>query len=218
MTGRGSGSSLREVEMEMCFRILIASLSLLVLAACSDAGEADTGTGGSGGNGTGAASGTGTGGEGSGSQCTTSTTGCECVELAPGGVKVCVQTPVEATRCSAGEGAADECCSSVDCASGKCFPTPIAPACSGERIGVYNVCAADQCSADADCTGGAWCLPAGALGHAVATCISSCRQDSDCTEKVGGRCVIEPTTTCCGDDLPRCRYPDTPPVGDECPP
>jgi hypothetical protein len=83
----------------------------------------------------------------------------------------------------------------------------------------YNICLADTCTEHADCGAGSACIPAGALGFPVATCTQvGCLSDADCTDGPGGHCAIAPSTTCCGDAIPRCRYDDSPPIGNECPP
>lgn len=118
-----------------------------------------------------------------------------CVELTPGGYRVCRVTPIEATGCDAGR--ADACCDSSDCATGACFLGPIRVFCGGPVREPANECGTSDCTTDADCTGGDVCAPAGTLGP-VALCVSaSCRVDADCNAEAGGHCVVA-AEPCCG--------------------
>jgi hypothetical protein len=125
--------------------------------------------------------------------------GGTCVELTPGGFRVCATPPTEATMCT-GSGF-DSCCTTAECAEGICYESPLVPFCAGVVMEPHNECGVDQCAKDADCmngeSGGA-CVPAGALGFKVAACISAaCRHDTDCADEPGGICatIEEP---CCG--------------------
>lgn len=118
-----------------------------------------------------------------------------CVELTPGGYRVCRVTPVEATGCDAGR--ADACCDSGDCAIGACYLGPIRAFCGGPLREPANECGAAECSTDADCADGTLCAPAGTFGP-VALCVTaSCRVDADCNAEAGGHCVVV-TEPCCG--------------------
>jgi hypothetical protein len=145
-----------------------------------------------------------------------------CTELVDGGVGVCVGPISESDSCPPGPGgepAPHECCNTGECDAGVCTWNLYGPRCSGAEIIGYNVCATDECASHADCGEGRACIPAGALGYPVASCDSvACLRDSDCAERPGGRCTLTPSTTCCNDMKPRCRYPDSPPISDECPP
>jgi hypothetical protein len=119
--------------------------------------------------------------------------GDPCVELIPGGYRVCVAPVPEATTCSTPAGA---CCKSTDCPSqgqgpGKCILGPVEPACGGPVVVPTNVCAADACTSASDCTGAnPICVPAGALDRKAARCLTGgCRFDRDCTAEPGGICV-----------------------------
>lgn len=134
--------------------------------------------------------------------------GGRCVELTPGGYRVCATPPIEATRCTGFPG--EQCCTSADCDSGRCYASPLVPVCSGILPQPRNVCGADQCGMDAACPANApVCVPAGALGYKVRACMAaSCLLDADCKAAPGGRCapVANP---CCSASLGLyCRYPN----------
>ncbi len=118
--------------------------------------------------------------------------GDQCVELIPGGYRVCVAPVPEATTCSSPTG---QCCKSADCTQGpgtaKCILGPIEPSCGGVVVVPTNVCATDACMSASDCMGtNPICVPAGALDRKAARCISGgCRFDHDCTAEPGGICV-----------------------------
>ena len=133
--------------------------------------------------------------------------GGTCVELAAGGFRICRLPPVEATACLS-PGAPDDCCKTSDCATGKCFETPIAPFCAGVQMQPHNVCASDACKTAKDCSAGELCAPAGVLGFKVARCMpASCVYDSDCTDSAGGRCAPV-QNPCCGSTMGLlCVYP-----------
>lgn len=76
----------------------------------------------------------------------------------------------------------------------------------------YNRCVADECAADADCSGGGTqhiCAPAGMSGNPTRVCLTAyCKTNADCTSKAGGYCapVSDP---CCGVTVGlACIYPD----------
>ena len=184
-----------------------------------------SGSGGGSGSGDGSDDGADDGGSGGGGQCA-GDGDCPdgtCVELIPGGVTVCLGPVFEATRCAKdpnGQGELPhECCNTGECDAGICTGNLFGPQCSGAKQIPFNICLSDQCTSSDDCDASMTCVPAGALGYPVATCVAlSCVSDADCDAAAGGQCVVEPSTTCCADAMPRCRYPDTPPIGDECPP
>jgi hypothetical protein len=97
--------------------------------------------------------------------------GDPCIELYPGGYRVCVAKVPEATMCSLPQG---QCCKSADCggdarAPGKCVAGPVEPYCGGPQMLPTNVCATDACTSAADCSGAnAICVPSGALGRKAA--------------------------------------------------
>lgn len=146
--------------------------------------------------------------------CTTSAecNGGTCVELTPGGYRVCVNPVSEATACQNPQNEFDECCKSSDCASGKCYAFPATPYCGGAQPIEHNVCASNGCEEGVACTldgGGAGaCMPAGAFGYKVASCISvGCLKDTDCTKESGGRCALI-DNPCCGSPIGLfCTYP-----------
>ena len=117
-----------------------------------------------------------------------------CIELVPGGYRVCQVPPVEATSCEAGR--SDECCNGSECATGDCFLGPIRRFCGGAKRLPFNECMTDQCASDGDCTD-AICAPRGTFAP-VAVCVAgACHTDADCTAEAGGSCVVV-TEPCCG--------------------
>lgn len=121
--------------------------------------------------------------------------GGTCVELVPGGFRVCRTQPVEETTC--GMPGIDECCTTADCAPGEtCFLGPIVETCGGPTRLPFNECASDLCATDADCGADRICAPAGTFAP-VAVCVSgSCHHDADCTAEAGGRCVVARDPCC----------------------
>lgn len=117
---------------------------------------------------------TGTGGTGPGGECSTAAD-CppdgQCVELIPGGYRVCQFPVVSATTCS--HPGLDDCCSDADCtgAGERCLPGPPVPSCGGIVPAPHNYCAKDQCTTNAQCNADEICAPAGALHNLVRSCI-----------------------------------------------
>lgn len=174
------------------------------------AGAAGGGTGATGGGtgGTGAAGGGGSGGGINSGDCDTDADcpGATCVEITPGGFRVCKVSFAPAETC--GQPDFDECCSSADYSSGEtCLAAPLTPYCGGPAPLEYNACGKDECAADLECPAGL-CAPTGTLGNKVRACYSaSCLLDSDCTALAGGICapVVEP---CCNQPVGLfCVYP-----------
>lgn len=175
-------------------------------AAGGGTGAAGGGTGAAGG-GTGAAGG-GTGGGPNSGDCDTDADcpGSTCVEITPGGFRVCKSSYLPVDGCSQPD--LDECCNSTECPSGEaCLAAPLTPYCGGPAPLEYNVCGKDQCSSAADCPNGI-CAPTGTLGNKVRACYSgSCLVDSDCSAAPGGICapVVDP---CCNQPVGLfCVYP-----------
>lgn len=132
--------------------------------------------------------------------------GSECVEMVPGGFRVCANKPPEATTC---HHPMDECCESADCTQGACYSKHLAPVFESCEFGTYNVCAVDACQEDRDCPEHAVCVPAGIFGKAIRRCLpASCRTDSDCTAQKGGICA--PVQAACCNDFAAllCVYPE----------
>ncbi|MCC6556082.1 MAG: hypothetical protein IT372_24235 [Polyangiaceae bacterium] len=197
--------------------VLLGSLAPLALGCDGDVSEGSGGSGGVGGTTTTTTTTT-TGGGNSG-DCDTGADcpGSECVEITPGGFRVCRVDPVPATSCQ--EPNLDECCSSAECDVGECLTQPIVPYCGGPQPAIYNVCAADQCAGDLDCGEGAICAPAGTLGRQVAACAAaSCKLDTDCAAEPGGICAPV-DDYCCGSPTGLfCVYPsDGCRTSSECP-
>jgi hypothetical protein len=154
---------------------------------------------------------TGTGGSPVTGDCSTDAdcAGSTCAELTPGGYKVCLGKPPEATMCNPPGPPMDQCCTSADCQKGKCYGN--LPYCGGAPMPEHNVCVTDACQLDADCGTGSppqVCIPAGAFGRPARTCLlADCRTSADCKVKPGGYCAPM-STPCCG--IPSglgCVYP-----------
>jgi hypothetical protein len=171
----------------------------------SGSGGAGTGTGG-----TSVGGGVGTGGAPANSgDCTLDRSTCgansRCVEITPGGYRVCTTHFPEATSCSG----AQECCQSSDCKAGAtCYPTPLAPTCGGIVMIDSNVCASDMCASDADCGATEICVPAGTLDRKVRMCVPhGCHRDTDCNAATGGVCAPVSGGCCSGGIGLYCVYP-----------
>lgn len=119
----------------------------------------------------------------------------DCVELTPGGFRVCQYPVIEATSCISED---DQCCDSTECEIGLlCLETPILPFCGGVQMVPSNVCAGPTCVSSLDCRGAAACVEAGTVGNKVKSCIAAqCSTNADCEASPGGICapVQEP---CC---------------------
>jgi hypothetical protein len=144
-----------------------------------------------------------------------------CIELAPGGYRVCASGPIEATSCGSPDPQPfpNECCDSSECGKGICVAGPGPEYCGGPAIEPYNYCASDGCQTSADCDAvpNGVCWPAGAYGFPVATCrTGGCRVDADCTEGADGRCLLHPSQ-CCGVPSLACVYADGCVSGADCP-
>jgi hypothetical protein len=139
--------------------------------------------------------------------------GGHCLELTPGGYKVCAQVPPEATACMTM--AQDKCCSSADCTGGgKCYPsTDLGGACAGPFMPPHNECVTEQCTKDADCAAvvsqvPTICAPAGTIGYPTRFCfIAYCRTNADCTAASGGRCATIGQPCCTTPAGLGCVYP-----------
>jgi len=183
-------------------------------SGASGSGASGSGAGGSGTGAVGNAGGTGNaGGSGAGASsgdCNgdQDCPGSECVEITPGGYRVCKEIHPEAMACT-GQGV-DECCTTADCAQGLCLTAPLVPYCGGPQPLEYNVCAVDQCQSDSECVSfGGICAPAGTLGRKVAACApASCFTDAECNAEPGGICAPV-TDPCCGaPSFLLCVYPN----------
>ncbi len=138
-----------------------------------------------------------------------------CVPLTPGGFQVCLTIPPEATTCMGMMGT-DQCCTSADCASkggGKCYASTNLQFCGGAQL-QENLCVADQCTKDSDCTMNGTngvCAPAGAFDSPTRTCVTAyCKTDADCKASPGGACLLVGNNDCCKYPSPAglgCVYP-----------
>ena len=135
--------------------------------------------------------------------------GSTCVEVSPGGFRVCKQIFEEALFCQDEISGTDECCSTIDCQEGACFDSQQAqPICAGVPPLARNVCGVDDCDADADCGAGFLCTQPGTFDSALRHCVAvSCTQDRDCKDERDGSCApIE--EGCCGLTVTlACTYP-----------
>jgi hypothetical protein len=128
------------------------------------------------------------------------------VELTLGGYRVCKGPVPEATGCP-NPNEFDECCTSAECNTGKCFAFPATPYCGGVQPIEHNLCAENSCTEGVPCTGGV-CMPAGAYGYKVSGCIAGgCLKDSDCSAEPGGRCALIDDPCCGAPSGLFCTYP-----------
>lgn len=193
---------------------------VIVQDATGGSGTGASGTGATGTGGTGNAGGTGnsgTGNAGTGASGASANSGdcdsdadcpgSECIEITPGGFRVCRVIHPEATQCA---GPDDECCTSADCVEGLCLAAPVVPICGGPQPLEYFTCAVDQCQSDAECVSfGGICAPAGTLSRKVAACApASCFTDAECDDEPGGICAPVSDPCCGGPSFLMCVYPD----------
>eukprot|EP00052_Salpingoeca_macrocollata_P006210 m.52206 g.52206 ORF g.52206 m.52206 type:complete len:154 (-) comp15308_c0_seq2:61-522(-) len=70
-----------------------------------------------------------------------------------------------------------------------CLPYPGEVECGGPPPPPENECYQPVCGAGMPCPAGQACVPGGAFGKKLNTCIpADCHYDSDCTARAGGRC------------------------------
>ena len=95
--------------------------------------------------------------------------------------------------------------------------------CGGMAPPEWNVCAADGCADNSDCAEGQACMPAGAFGYVLATCVRTpCTIDADCAARAGGQCLpffrrCEAYGWACTYDDDPCRTDADCPVGERNP-
>jgi hypothetical protein len=139
--------------------------------------------------------------------------GGKCVELTPGGWKVCSFIPPEATACTTPPPMQPEaCCTSADCPGGKCYANVVLGYCGGPAMPPANDCIPDGCTNDDACihdNPDPWiCIPAGVYGDPATQCFPAfCKTNADCVAAPGGVC--RPVmNACCGTSLGlACVYP-----------
>jgi len=105
------------------------------------------------------------------------------------GWHTCASPVAEAVGCQ--EQGMDACCTSADCTEVACFTGPRFY-CGGAFPPMANLCAADECATNADCSAEPFgaCVPAGAFNEHVARCTyGDCVLDSDCSARAGGACL-----------------------------
>jgi hypothetical protein len=89
-----------------------------------------------------------------------------------------------------------ECCDDTECGDGVCAAFSVGY-CGGAAPPEVNACRVAECVTDQDCGEGRACLPAGAFGTLVATCVDAdCSADADCADRPDGRCDVLSTGTC----------------------
>lgn len=130
--------------------------------------------------------------------------GARCVEVTPGGYRVCAVKFPEATSCAM----PGQCCQTSDCQNGAiCYPEPLAPVCGPVSVS-GNVCSSGTCTSDSTCGANSICAPAGTFDRKVRMCVpAGCLRDVDCKDAPGGICAPV-SGGCC--DLPiglYCVYP-----------
>lgn len=140
---------------------------------------------------------------GHGGRCVTSKDcdGDPCVELVPGGFRVCSHPAAAPQTCTDGGESVwpDECCGSCPGAHSTCTLTV---RCGGAYMAPHNVCVTDECQTAADCTGkNPICLPSGVRSdHRTCLADNECLHDSDCKAAPNGACVLPgsvgPAGTC----------------------
>lgn len=134
--------------------------------------------------------------------------GDPCVELVPGGYRVCISPVPEATMCSVPAGT---CCQSSECtvSGSKCVLGPAQPSCGGPLVVPTNVCVTDACKKATDCSGAnAVCQPPGMLGAKAGRCVNGgCLYDRDCTG-AGVSCAPIVDSCCKAFAGLYCVYPD----------
>lgn len=141
----------------------------------------------------------------SSADCAAGGVGMGCAQVASG-YRVCTFQTAQATAPSSIP-ASDECSASDPCAANEgCFNVPVFETgiCGSAPPRSYNVCRSNECTTDAECTGGV-CGPAGFSagekygGGLIRQCIpAACRSDAECTKLPGGVCSVVPA----GCDLP----------------
>jgi hypothetical protein len=87
----------------------------------------------------------------------------------------------------------DECCSSAECAEGRCFrvniwASEVKRECDMGGAGSWDLCIIDECESDQDCPGGL-CTPPG-YGEQRVCLAAGCARDEDCTAEPGGACAL----------------------------
>ncbi len=120
-------------------------------------------------------------------------------------------------------GGGDACCDSTECTGGSCYAAADLQFCGG-AFPEFNVCSADACVSDADCTASSpssLCAPAGAFGQPKRFCLTAyCKTDADCTAEAGGLCRLVGGDPCCSHPAPDglgCVYPGGCAVDADCP-
>jgi hypothetical protein len=135
--------------------------------------------------------------------------GGRCVELLPGGFRLCRFDVVPATSCTGSS--LDACCDSSECEAGEsCLEGPVVPSCGGAPPPNHNLCASDACTPGQTCDGAepGVCIPSGVDGSKISVCRPrSCSTDRDCTAEPGGVCATIHDPCCEGSFGLHCVYP-----------
>jgi hypothetical protein len=114
--------------------------------------------------------------------------GAKCVEVTPGGFRVCAAPVPSAMGCKS---TLDQCCSNENCLGDKkCFAKFGYCEAQGQY---YNTCRSDACATDADCAFEDFsqiCVPAGVLENGTSFCMDVlCKSDRECQAEPGGKCA-----------------------------
>lgn len=149
------------------------------------------------------------------SDCTTGS--CLPLPDAEDAVRYCVTHPlVPRIPCESTQGLdpMNECCSDDDCVAiesgGRCASFSYGY-CGGPPPPEANICRYHQCNADVDCGPGHACMPEGAFGEAVRTCVQvNCRTDEECAVRSGGQCRPMTVGPCAALFGFFCTYSDDP--------
>ena len=100
------------------------------------------------------------------------------------------------------------CCENADCGRGICQQagyTRRNQYCGGIAPEPRNSCVGHECLTTEQCAGDQVCIPAGALGFVINSCVdATCRVDADCVERPGGEC--RPLGITCGRMSFYCTY------------
>jgi hypothetical protein len=121
----------------------------------------------------------------------------DCVTISDG-FKACSVEPTGLAK-DAGTSAPNECDTAHPCQIGACYTLSVAATnqCSAGGFDLRNLCLSDECTTDADCSGGALCMPPGVAGTSQLTsapqrlCLpAACEAGADCTAQSGGVCSL----------------------------
>lgn len=165
-------------------------------ASTGTGGESSTSSGSGGATSSSASSGTGGASANSG-DCDSDADcpGSMCVEITPGGFRVCLEPQAPTNGCP------QACASPAKCYApfGYC----------GGFVGPMDQCLSDMCSGDSGCGNDSVCIQAAVLGYPVNACAPAyCKHDTDCTAQAGGICAPVEDACCTVIQGLYCVYPN----------